>query len=35
MDCKKIYIVDDEKKIVDVVKSYMEVAGYNVYTQWY
>ena len=35
MDCKKnILIVDDEKKIVDVVKSYMEVAGYNVYTAY-
>ncbi len=29
---KKILVVDDEQKIVDVVKSYLEHSGYEVYT---
>jgi len=28
---KKILVVDDEKKIVEVVKSYLEHSGYEVY----
>ncbi|MDF2986132.1 MAG: two component transcriptional regulator, winged helix family [Eubacterium sp.] len=29
---KKILVIDDEKKIVEVVKSYLEHSGYEVYT---
>ncbi|NJD02065.1 MAG: response regulator transcription factor [Ruminiclostridium sp.] len=29
---RNILVVDDEKNIVDVVKSYLEKSGYNVYT---
>ncbi len=29
---KKILVIDDEQKIVDVVKSYLEHSGYEVYT---
>ena len=28
---KRILVVDDEPKIVEVVKSYLEISGYNVY----
>ncbi|HEX2926781.1 MAG TPA: response regulator transcription factor [Ruminiclostridium sp.] len=31
---KKILVVDDESKIVDVVKSYLEHGGYRVYTAY-
>ncbi len=31
---KKILVVDDEQKIVDVVKSYLEHSGYEVYTAY-
>lgn len=31
-DSKRILVVDDEEKIVDVIKSYLEKGGYNVYT---
>jgi len=31
---KRILVVDDEKKIVDVVKSYLEHNGYEVYTAY-
>jgi DNA-binding response OmpR family regulator len=30
----KILVVDDEEKIVEVVKSYLEKSGYNVYTAY-
>ena len=30
-ESKKILVVDDEPKIVEVVKSYLENAGYQVY----
>jgi DNA-binding response OmpR family regulator len=29
---KKILVVDDEAKIVEVIKSYLENGGYEVYT---
>lgn len=31
-DSKRILVVDDEDKIVEVVKSYLENSGYSVYT---
>lgn len=31
-DSKKILVVDDEEKILEVVKSYLENSGYTVYT---
>ena len=31
---KKILVVDDEKKIVEVIKSYLEHSGYEVYTAY-
>lgn len=31
---KKILVVDDEEKIVEVIKSYLEHAGYEVYTAY-
>lgn len=32
MEASKILVVDDEEKIVEVIKSYLEHAGYTVYT---
>jgi DNA-binding response OmpR family regulator len=34
MSSKKILVVDDEKKIVEVVKSYLEKEGFEVYTAY-
>jgi len=31
---KKILVVDDEKKIVDIVKAYLEKDGYRVTTAY-
>jgi DNA-binding response OmpR family regulator len=33
-DVKKILVVDDEEKIVDVVKSYLEHSGFKVYVAY-
>jgi CheY-like chemotaxis protein len=31
---KSILVVDDERKIVDVVQSYLELAGYKVFSAY-
>jgi DNA-binding response OmpR family regulator len=34
MSAKKILVVDDEKKIVDIVKAYLEKEGYQVFVSY-